>query len=331
MTINSKNNSVALSWEGGGAKGAFGVGVIKAFYEEFKDKVWFEAVAGSSVGGLNGVLVAAKEIEKLVKIWQTITEKDVYRLNLVPLILDGSFYTTEPLQKLLDKVLTKDLFEKIKNKKIFITGLRFETNEFLVYSEFKSRQDLLHALYSTAALPVAFKSRADGNGCQLVDGGLRYPLPLKPLLDQGYKKIVAIVHEPLDLEDWTGVPKEITTKPIHSLVEFMNRLAELVTRNLAYKDIEKALLGKIFREKLKEIKTAILVKNHNLIAEKEITEIFDQIYFPYDSEIVIISPPKDLNYVLDFSKPSIEKAMDLGYKIGKEKIPEVKKLFGFEK
>jgi predicted acylesterase/phospholipase RssA len=322
-------NKVALAWEGGGAKGAFGVGVIKALDEELDSQVWFDAVAGSSVGGLNGILAAVREIEKLEKIWKNLNSKKIYQFNLLSLF-KKSLYTARPLQKLLEKEITDELLEKIKDKKIFLTGLKLETNELLLFSKFKNRQELIHALLAVSAIPAIFEPQKTEKGDHLIDGALKYHLPLWPLLNEGYQKIVAIIHEPLNLEDWTGIKKEIEYQPVRSLKDFINRFSEIFVRNLTYKDLEKVLLAKIFREKLKEISIAILTEIDNKKTREKIEKLMTEIDIPHAAELVIISPPEELNEVLDFSKKSIQKAIDLGYKVGREKIPEVKKLFGLE-
>jgi predicted acylesterase/phospholipase RssA len=319
-------NKVALAWEGGGSKGAFGVGAIKALYEDLKNH-WFDALAGSSVGGICGVLVIAQEIDKLYKIWQKENlEKKIYRFNGISLVKHGSLYTVKPLKNFLNQYLTEEIFEKIKNKKIYLTGINFETNELIVFSNFRNREELLKALLVTSAIPATFEIQKDERDQILVDGGLRYPLPLKVLLDQGYKNIVAIIHEPLNLEDWTNVQKIIEKKKIISLKDLFNRSIELTTRNLTYKDLEKVFLTKIFKNFLKKISSLAEEIENKEIKEKIKKEI-ENFKIPYDVNLVIISPPHELHGVLDFSRKSIKKALELGYKIGKEKLAEIKNLF----
>ena len=55
---------------GGGAKGAYQIGAWKAMREM---GVTFNAVAGVSIGSINGALIVADEYEKALELWQTVT------------------------------------------------------------------------------------------------------------------------------------------------------------------------------------------------------------------------------------------------------------------
>jgi predicted acylesterase/phospholipase RssA len=57
---------------GGGAKGAYQVGCWKALKEVGMDK--FAVVSGTSVGALNGPLIATGDYQRAVKIWMELTE-----------------------------------------------------------------------------------------------------------------------------------------------------------------------------------------------------------------------------------------------------------------
>src|ERR1043166_85392 len=71
----SRRATLVLS--GGGAKGAFQVGAEQVLREEAGFE--WEGVFGVSVGGLNGALVAQREYARLLEVWKTIKETDVYR------------------------------------------------------------------------------------------------------------------------------------------------------------------------------------------------------------------------------------------------------------
>ena len=69
---------LGLVLEGGGARGAYQAGVLKALFEAgYK----FDGVAGTSVGALNGVMVAQNRFEDSMKIWREIDFANVLDIN----------------------------------------------------------------------------------------------------------------------------------------------------------------------------------------------------------------------------------------------------------
>lgn len=73
-----KKRKLILVLSGGGAKGAFQVGVLKYLYEHGLffgeehvpgDEIQFDHIAGISVGSLNGVMIAMDEFQKLEELW----------------------------------------------------------------------------------------------------------------------------------------------------------------------------------------------------------------------------------------------------------------------
>ena len=69
-------SKIGLVLSGGGAKGAYQVGVVKALLEK---NVAMDCIAGTSIGALNGsILASAPDLtvgfERLEKVWQRISE-----------------------------------------------------------------------------------------------------------------------------------------------------------------------------------------------------------------------------------------------------------------
>jgi len=70
---------IGLVLSGGGAKGAYEAGVVKALIDA---RIKFDVIAGTSVGGLNAAMIAANQIDDLIKIWEEkITANSVFVLN----------------------------------------------------------------------------------------------------------------------------------------------------------------------------------------------------------------------------------------------------------
>jgi hypothetical protein len=77
--IPAKRRGLVLA--GGGAKGAYSFGCLKAFKEL---RIEFDAVAGTSVGALNAVVWASGKLSEGEKLWRNISFENVYPVSFVP-------------------------------------------------------------------------------------------------------------------------------------------------------------------------------------------------------------------------------------------------------
>src|ERR1700692_2631242 len=70
---------IALVLQGGGALGAYQVGVYEALHEAGLEPDW---VSGVSIGAINAALIAGnppeRRLERLVAFWERITERKVW-------------------------------------------------------------------------------------------------------------------------------------------------------------------------------------------------------------------------------------------------------------
>ena len=76
--------------DGGGARGAYQIGAWKALKEA---GVKINAVAGTSVGALNGALICMDDVENAVRIWSELTFSRVMDVDdaWMTRLFDGSF------------------------------------------------------------------------------------------------------------------------------------------------------------------------------------------------------------------------------------------------
>ena len=79
----SQPMKVGLVLSGGGAKGAYQVGMLKALYEQ---GVTIDAISGASIGALNGAILAsspslAEGVARLQNLWNTLADTSPLKLN----------------------------------------------------------------------------------------------------------------------------------------------------------------------------------------------------------------------------------------------------------
>ena len=72
------NKVYAIALEGGGAKGAYEIGAWKALDEA---GIKYKAVAGTSVGALNGAMMAMRDLKGAIDAWWNIRLSDIVDVN----------------------------------------------------------------------------------------------------------------------------------------------------------------------------------------------------------------------------------------------------------
>ena len=81
--------NIGLCLCGGGAKGAFQAGVIKALYDRGINK--FNSISGTSIGAINGYFIFTDNLEKLEKMWIDIDENLKNTLKIIDNTVDNSY------------------------------------------------------------------------------------------------------------------------------------------------------------------------------------------------------------------------------------------------
>ena len=107
--IKPGDGKIALSLEGGGARGAYQIGAVKALFENgYK----FDAIVGTSIGAINGAYIAQGDFDKIYSMWQTMSFKDLFDLDNE--VMKRTFDINLDINSI--KYLSKKLGEALKNK-----------------------------------------------------------------------------------------------------------------------------------------------------------------------------------------------------------------------
>ena len=107
----------SLVLEGGGAKGAYQVGAIKALK---KKGIEFDTIIGTSIGAINAAFIAQGDINKLEELWQTLSFQDLMDINneLIESITNMKFSSD-----ILNEIARK-FFNAFKEKGIDTSSIR---------------------------------------------------------------------------------------------------------------------------------------------------------------------------------------------------------------
>lgn len=199
-----------LVLEGGGAKGSFHVGVLKALFERGYE---FQGVAGTSIGAINGALVAQGDFDKLYDLWYTATPSLLFDFdeNMVDRILEKNldksvykyiFQTARAVMSSkgvsLDKA--KELLDKlVDEKKLRDSSIDFclvtveQEDDWKPLELFKKdipQGEIKDYILTSAYLPIFNRARVGGK--MFMDGGMYDNCPVNPLIHNGFDEIIAI-------------------------------------------------------------------------------------------------------------------------------------------
>lgn len=219
--------SVACSFQGGGALGAYQVGVLEALLEAGYKPNWF---VGTSIGAINAAIAAGNApkdiIDKLKTFWDTIAtpispfdflsadDEHLKRLHhqfsarssllfgqpgfftprFPPPELNWhsdartiSFYDTSPLKSTLEKLVD---FDRINHKKtrLSVGAVEVESGE-MVYFDTKNTVIRPEHIMASGALPPSFPA-VEIDGFLYWDGGISSNSPISYVLSDNTSKSV---------------------------------------------------------------------------------------------------------------------------------------------
>ena len=188
---------------GGGTKGAYQVGAWKALCEI---EVNIKAIAGASIGALNGALFLQDEFMETVKMYENIkidnimkvegvnADKNIFNLsNIFNLAAD---YTKQkgidntPLREMIKKYIDMD---KLYNSKINFGLVTYSVKNKTPLQVFKNdipKEQMEDYLLASSCFPI-FKPQIL-NDEEYFDGGLYDNIPSNMLIEKGYKNIIII-------------------------------------------------------------------------------------------------------------------------------------------
>ena len=187
----------ALILAGGGARGAFQVGVLR-FLEEMNWKP--DLICGTSVGGVNAVgMGCGMKTAELAAFWKKYNRRMLFDLTLQKFILSflskrkfKSLMDTQPLRAVLEKHIDIEALRRSRTE-IIITAVNMRTSAVTYFD--RSVITIGHLLAS-GAIPLVFPWQfIDGE--PYWDGGIMANVPIMPALERGAKEIIIVLLSPV--------------------------------------------------------------------------------------------------------------------------------------
>ena len=199
-----------LALEGGGAKGAFHIGALQVLFDR---GIVFDAVTGTSIGALNGAMVAQGDFETLKKLWTNAAISKVADVGDAEFdkLMSGDYDRTlikyfvkkarevistrgmpiDKLKTLVDKYIDED---KLRASPVDYGLVTVSVSDgWLPLELFKEdipRGQLKDFILASAYYPLF--NRPEIGGKRFIDGGMYNNCPIAPLAGRGCTDIVAI-------------------------------------------------------------------------------------------------------------------------------------------
>lgn len=217
--VGQRKKSLVLS--GGGARGAYEVGVVKALYEK---GIKFDFAFGTSIGAINATFVAQGDLEHLEYLWTHLVPSEIYRLPTMTQIRSIVFGTRwalldpEPLEQMLRKeVDLKKLKESEMLAGFIVTDLCSLKTEVITSDQIETIDDYVDVLMASAALPVLFPPRPLKGEGLWIDGGIVRNTPIQASVNMGAQDIYLVL---LHNETISACPA--------TLVQFLSRIGDIL-------------------------------------------------------------------------------------------------------
>jgi len=198
----------ALVISGGGAKGAFAVGVVKHLYFTYRSTGWFNIIGGSSTGALISPFVASmaapepigsKAFERLEYMYTHVKTRDILKKqNIFELLINKNCLNkTDPLNKLLHQEIRQEWFDWLSTPEApdcYVVYVNYQTGQKIAVTPKDpdiTRETFIQAMLASASVPVVMESSMINNK-ECYDGGVRDLLPFGNAIDLGAEIIVPI-------------------------------------------------------------------------------------------------------------------------------------------
>jgi len=234
-----------LVLEGGGARGAYQIGVVKSLYERGYS---FDGFVGTSIGSINAAVLAQGDFDKALDLWANISLDQVFHEDELPIvalavegknsqppitealrssrlalakIINNRGLCTKKMKNFLERYIDED---KIRNSgKDFglVTISLSERKAHELMLEDIPHGQLINYLMASSSLP-GFNFENIG-GHKFMDGGIYNNCPSNLLINKDYDEIIAVRLTKLRSLVWVDDPKIKVISPskdIGGLLQF---------------------------------------------------------------------------------------------------------------
>ena len=190
---------------GGGGKGAYQLGAWKALKEM---DVRFDAIVGTSIGSINGALIAADEYEKAVEMWNNVSIKKGINISselpdpenllskknwptLFREFIKKGGIDASPLKGFVSQYIDE---EKVRSSMVEFGMIAVQLSQpggkYELFLEDIPEGELVDYLMASANVPFANNIGPEGE--KYLDGGAYDNIPVMSLKKRGYNRLIVV-------------------------------------------------------------------------------------------------------------------------------------------
>ena len=301
---------LAIVLSGGGAKGAFQVGVLDELVT--RRGVSADVFAGVSTGAIQALGGAQDDVPGLVAAWLSLRgNRDAYRAK--PLGLAGgllgadSLYDPAPIRARI-RSFADEARLRATGKKLLLGVVSLTSGRFRTIDETVPR--IADWVYASAAIPVFFpplRTRgADGSEEQWVDGGVRDVTPLGAALDQAPRAVIVVMASP-------PTPDAARTREYRSLVSVALRSVGILHSEVMANDTAQAgLINDLIAARAAQARALADAGMTGPAAAAVLAPLDAHLRRYRFAPIRIIAPDREYSDTLEFEPARIRAAIDAG-------------------
>jgi NTE family protein len=295
---------LAIVLSGGGAKGAFQVGVLDALVN--KHGVKPSIVVGTSTGAIQALGVAQNTVSELVDVWLRLKgNKDIYkeRLGVASAIFgEKAIYDAAPLRKLL-KNFTNPAKLAASGVQLRLAVVSLQSGQFRTIDQ--SVPDIHNWVYASCAMPVYFDPLQTSDKQQWVDGGVRDVTPLGSALELNLSGVLVIRASPSN--------KPPKSKYYGGLIPIGLRSVNILQSEVSRNDVANTSLINDMLAARDQMFAGLEAKGITGAAANTLLLPFDKQLAKYRfAQVRVIEPEEDFSDTLEFDPAKIKHAIESG-------------------
>lgn len=310
---------LAIVLSGGGAKGAFQVGVLDALMT--KHGVKPAIVVGTSTGAIQALAAAQDDIPGLLDVWLGLRgDQDIFRKRggVAGAVLFGekAIYDAAPLRRLL-KQFADPAKLAASGVDLRLGVVNLQSGEFRTID--KTVPNIENWVYASCAMPVFFDPLQTSDKQQWVDGGVRDVTPLGAALELNPTGVIVIRASPA-----SGSP---STRKYGGLIEIGLRAVNLLQSEVSRNDLMNTSLINDILAARDQMFTALEASGTPANeAARLLLPLDNQISRYRFAQVRVIEPREEFSDTLEFDPAKIRRAIEAGRAAVEEQWPAIQAL-----